>query len=274
MLVRTDGESSTQIERMAVFHAWLFFGVLFECFRMVGVDIELLDFVEEEPTGERSVTTSQLAKYVHRWEKAEQDQPIHIQRQHLRGILSFLQGMGDQVDAMISYPYLRYAEDPETMTALLVAESIAMLGDSLMNATKNIWHHLQEDIQEIAGSTIRKRLRYCEPSTLSLKRLERKGWCKSTRMMMHRLVDCSGLYHAAKLDRPKMITAHPKCTTDACVAMNVQKDIYAVQHCSAGNDCSVIELDRGQLAGIIDCDDIPDIPCIRFIDGKASSNLI
>lgn len=115
------------------------------------------------------------------------------------------------------------------------------LSDSLMNAAKNIWHNFQDEMEDVAGSRIRKRLRYCEPAALSLKRLEMRGWCKSTRMMMHRLVDCSGLYHAAMLDRPKMVPQHPNCTSVECVEMKGQVwPSCPVYHRKVSNDDSQI----------------------------------
>lgn len=258
-ITRIDGASVSLIEKIAVLQAWLFFGVLDETLRIVGVAVDLTDFIELRK--ERSVKMDQLAKYVRSWEEFEQSRSPEIQRDHLRKVLSLLQLSGDIVDSMISYPRLQYAEDQDSMTALIVAESIAMLGDSLMNAAKSIWNDHQDDIKDVAGSRIRKRLRYCEPATLSLKRLEKRGWCKSTRMMMHRLVDCSGLYHAAMLDRPKMITGHPNCTSVECDRMNIDKSGYKVRHVCETEACSVVEIDRMQLAKVIDQG---DIPCVRL----------
>lgn len=258
-IARVDGTSVSRIERIAVLQAWLFFGVLDETFRIVGVSVDLEDFIESRK--ERLVNTEHLAKYVRLWEESEHSRSPDIQRDHLRKVLSLLQLSGDIVDSMLSFPRLRYAEDQDSMVVLVIAESIAMLGDSLMNAAKNIWHNFQDDMEVVAGSRIRKRLRYCEPAALSLKRLEQRGWCKSTRMMMHRLVDCSGLYHAAMLDRPKMVSDHPNCTSAECVEMNIDKGEYRVRHVCETGDCLVMEVDRTQVAKVIDDG---DTPCVRL----------
>lgn len=214
------------------------------------------------------VTMVELPNYIRSWEQLERIQPVDVQKKHLQEVITLLQYAGDQVDSLLSFPRLRNAEDHDSMVCLVVAESIAMLGDSLYNATKHIWHHLWDDIKILEENRIRKRLRFSEPATLSLKRLEQRGWCKSTRLMMHRLVDTTGLFHAGMLERPKMLTGHPACSTTDCVVMTIDKDTYQVKHVSEECSCPLVAVDRDQVAEVIGRGEIPSVNFSAGIDGE------
>lgn len=262
-ITRIDGTTSTLQEQVALFQAWLFFGLLSKTFSIVGVTVHPTHFIKNTDL-QNEVTVDELSRYIRHWHHLEQGEVIDVQKEHLREVLTLLQYAGDQVDSFLSFPRLRYAEDHESSVCLIVAESIAMLGDSLYNATKHIWHHLINDIKVLEENRIRKTLRFSEPATLSLKRLEQRGWCKSTRVMMHRLVDTTGLFYAGMLDRPKMPIDHSKCSTTDCVVMTIVKDTYQVAHICEGCSCPMVILDSTQVADVIHDG---RIPCVSFSAG-------
>lgn len=176
-------------------------------------------------------------------------------------LLSLLHKAGDMVDEFISFPRLRYSTDLNAVTGLIIAESIAILGDSLMNATGHIWEHLHDDIKRFEHSRVRKRLRFCEPATLSLKRMEQQGWCKSTRMMMHRLVDSTGLAYTGMLKRAETRASHNTCNTTHCKSMQIEGEVYRPKHVSEDCVCSTIMLSSIQVSSIIMSG---KRPCIRY----------
>lgn len=259
-LSRADGVEPSHLETSSFVQAWLYFGLLTEVFRIINIPLRTEDFIKASGQGS-TVTTLQLCRYVLAWEKHEQSIPPPTQKSHLRKVLSLLHYAGDTVDGLLSFPRLQYAADELTMTRLVIAESIAVLGDSLMNAAKNIWEDEWEEIQTLELSRIRKRLRFCEPATLSLKRLELRGWCKSSRMMMHRLVDSTGLCYAGMLARPHMCTDHATCSMLECKSMQVDPKTYSSKHASDNCTCPTVLIDRARVAEIIKSG---NIPCVRL----------
>jgi hypothetical protein len=257
-LVRSDGSETSVEEVTAFIQAWLYFGLLSETFRIVGIEMSMDDFVEKDHLG-FYVSSARLPTYLDKWQRLNDVHTQDLQRQHLRSVFELLHEAGDIVDQILSYPRLRYDTDQNTQTKLTVAESIAMLGDSLMNAAKRIWVSFQDDIQELVHSRIRKMLRFSEPATISLKRLEHLGWCKSTRMMLHRLVDTTGLYYAAMIPRSAMSKDHSGCTLKECVKMQINKDTYRTLHVLEDCDCPVVELDRDRISKVILEGGIPSV---------------
>lgn len=259
-LLRKDGVELGHLETSAFIQAWLFFGLLFEVFKIIDVPLDEEHFIRKDDTG-TSVTTQMLPTYIKKWEEREHSRSSSVQKQHLRGVLSHLQEAGGIVDTLLSHPRLRYAADELTMTRLVIAESIAILGDTLMNATKNIWRREKQEMESLVRFQFRKRLRFCEPATLSLKRLEHRGWCKSSRMMMHRLVDSTGLCYAGMLTRPNMQANHEMCSIQECTAMHVQSSTYSTRHVSDACSCTNKLIDRERVAELIRQG---RTPCVRF----------
>jgi hypothetical protein len=259
-LVRANGREPTVREETAFLQAWLFFGLLVEVFKCVGIAANQDDFISHSKTPD-AVSTVKLPIYLEKWLAYEENQTIECQREHLEHVLELLHTVGDMVDSLLSFPRLRYQNDEECMEKLIVAESIAILGDSLMNATKLIWQNLQEDLMRLEHFRVRKTLRFCEPATLSLKRLEHNGWCKSSRMMLHRLVDTTGLYYAGRLKKESATTAHVNCSAVECVELHINKDEYKPKHVTKNCQCPVISIDRDRVAGIIQ---EGKIPCVRI----------
>ncbi|KAK7977480.1 hypothetical protein PG996_003535 [Apiospora saccharicola] len=261
-LVRSDATPPTVLDRAAVLQAWLFSGLAVEAFDIVGVKLPLDDLVKPE-SSPPEITMASLPSYIRAWQCLESEQPPHVRRAHLELMWKLLRRAGGYVTSLLSCP-LKYDEDEDSMTQLEVAESIAMLGDRLMNAARNIWHDLQDDIEILEKDQIRQKFRFCEPATPSLKRLEKRGWCKSTRVMMHRLVDNSGLYYCGLLSRQHMLVGHQGCSMFECKVMKISKDDYEVRHVSESCHCQVVTMDREVMARILDRG---QIPCIRVEPG-------
>jgi hypothetical protein len=257
-LVRSDGSETSVGEGTAFIQAWLYFGLLSETFRIAGVEICIDDFVNEDHLGS-FVSSAKLPTYLKRWRHLNDSHTQDLQRQHLRSVFELLHETGDIVDQILSFPRLRYGTDCDTQTKLTVAESIAMLGDGLMNAAKRIWVSFLDDIQKMVHGRIRKMLRFSEPATISMKRLEHLGWCKSTRMMLHRLVDTTGLYYAAMLPRPAMSRDHPECTMKECVKMQINPETYKTLHVLEDCACPVVELDRDRISEVILQGGVPSV---------------
>jgi hypothetical protein len=260
-LVRMDGSETSVEESTAFVQAWLYFGLLHDTFRLVGIETSIDDFIQEDCLGS-FVSSTKLPAYLNEWHHLNDNRTQNLQRQHLRSVFKLLHEAGDIVDQILSFPWLRYGTDNDTQMKLIVAESIAMLGDSLMNAAKRIWASFQDDIQELVQTRIRKMLRFSEPATLSLKRLEQLGWCKSTRMMLHRLVDTTGLYYAAMLPRPAMSKNHSGCTSKECFKMQIDKETYRTRHVLEGCSCAVVEVDRDAISKVIL---EGGVPSVRYI---------
>lgn len=169
-LVRSDGTAPTVLGRAAVLQAWLVFGLAAEAF-----DVELpLDDLVKPASSPPEITMAGLPTYIRTWQRSELEQPPHVRRAHLEMMWKLLRRAVGYVTSLLSYP-MKYDEDEDSMTQLEIAESVAMLGDWLMNAAKNIWHVLQDDIEILERGQVRQIFRFCEPTTLSLKRLEKRG---------------------------------------------------------------------------------------------------
>jgi hypothetical protein len=74
---------------------------------------------------------AELSNYIRSWHRLERSQLVDVQKKQLQEVITLLQYAGDQVDSLLSFPQLRNAEDHDYMVCLVVAESIAMLVDSL-----------------------------------------------------------------------------------------------------------------------------------------------
>ncbi|KAK8029722.1 Het domain protein [Apiospora rasikravindrae] len=268
-LVRSDRSPSTGLDHAAVLQAWLFFGLAIEALNIVGVALPLDELVDTESSPPK-VTMTRLPSYIRIWQASENDQPPHIRKAHLDQLWKRLRRAGGFVDSLLSFPKLKYDEERDSMTQLEIAESIAMLGDKLMNVARIVWCDLDAEIEVLEKGQIRQKFRFSEPATLSLKRLEKIGWCKSTRMMMHRLVDTSGLYYCGLLTRDHMLSGHQDCSIFECKTMTINKDDYEVRHVSDSCSCQVVTLDRDIMAEALDRG---EIPCVRIEAGKEDNEV-
>lgn len=178
-LVRTDGTQPTVLGREAVLQAWLFFGLAVEAFDIVGVKLPLDDLVKPE-SSPPEITMASLPSHIRAWQSFENDQSPHVRRAHLDLMWKLLRRAGGFVTSLLSYP-LRYDEDTDSMAQLQVAESVAMLGDRLMNAARNIWHDLQDDIEILEKDQKRQRHRFCEPAARISQRLLGQLYRRSAR---------------------------------------------------------------------------------------------
>ncbi|KIV81478.1 hypothetical protein PV11_03663 [Exophiala sideris] len=270
LLLREDGLPVVDEVLTAFLQAWLFFGLASDFLRTFGIEVDEEDFVKPAALGNQ-ITTISLPDYLKRVQDIEANESIKAQKTHLEKSLKLLHHAGDLVDEFLSFPVLRYQSDEPTQQKLVIAESIALLGDSLMNAAKNIWAHLEDDLRRLEEPRMRKRLRYCEPATLSLKRLEHLGWCKSDRSMMHRLVDSTGLFYIAQLKRATMPTKHARCSMYECLEMQIDARTYRSQHTSKACSCPVISVDVAEIINIIEDDMIPCVTVNTKTAGDGSS---
>lgn len=256
-LCRSDGSKPSPSEKIGFLQTWLFFGLLRGVFMIINIPLNLHEFIKwGNPSS--FITTSALPKYIKSWQEKEQSQSIPTQSQHLLETLTLLHKAGGVADSMLSWPCLNMDTDSEQ---LLIAESIAILGDGLMNASRRVWIHLRHEIDslELARGKIWNRRRFSEPATLSLKRLRDQGWCKSSRMMMSRLVDTSGLWYAGMLKRPHMLKNHDSCSITECNAMCVDEVTYHTQHVRPDCSCAFIEVDAAQIARVVDDGKTPSV---------------
>ena len=251
---RLDGSASTPAEVAAFVQEWLFFGVLAEVLTIAGLSVNFNHFVrpatvEESRYSRLIVTTVALRYYIDKWEEIEKD--VGVARRHecqslVVPILSIVENFFTT--------RLDYARCPISLD-LDVLLSILILAETLKNAAMYIWRLPVREYPLRAVGFFRRH-------NLLKDRLLAAGRCISETVMLHDLLDNTGLYIAASIPWPKtrLQRSHDACTTIECDAYQIHEEDYKNAHadeCEDPDTCPFVAVDAQKVGSVLRNDKIP-----------------
>jgi hypothetical protein len=259
-LDRIDGGQKSTNQKTSFIQAWLFFGLLIEVLQIVGVEIDTRMLVDETDDAQVLVSTKQLPRCIAEWRDRELRLPIKEQEAHLRLAIQVLDEMGEIVDSLLSFPRIKLDQgNAESLTLAVVAQSISIIGDTLTNASRRIWPFWEKLATHDPRYRFRKK--FAEPAVLSIERLKQNGWCKSERMMLRQYTDSTGLFLASLLKRDAMIGNHDRCSTYACMAMQIDEATYKPRHTMEGCLCDIVTVEGALITDVLRKE---GIPCVQL----------
>ena len=267
---------TTDNQKAAFIQAWLFFGMLYEAFRILGVEVNLEDFVDIRDETDCYITTYPARAYFQqcynvRDSKFSARSPQHrlIAHQELAKLFKRVQGLISRFedrDSRVPMPWR--ISQVLTMDAIL---SIQVLGESFLNYAKSAIE-LQADAggvpsQPLAAVGFPWIRRLSSPLQA---RMIRGGWCPSTTQMLHSLLDTTGLFVASRLKMFDGVTKqdHRGCTELQCLANQVDEGTYETKHVPGCRGCGGhVEVDVQKITQILLKGGIPLVNIIEESSG-------
>ncbi|RPB01932.1 hypothetical protein L873DRAFT_1834398 [Choiromyces venosus 120613-1] len=240
-------EVPSSAQKGAFLQSWLFFGTMYEVFRLLDVEIELEDCVIRDQDGtRRCVTTYPLRKYFANFTQNEKCRRKIPRRVALTDIAKILK----HVDWIVR----RYSDTFSPRTWMLsetlsldIVISILILGESLLNMARLAERIPDNDQSMLWGVGFAWARNPLEQRMLGA------GWCISTTAMLHTLLDATGLYYASRLRFPSYSSrqSHSNCTAQQCFANHVDESTYQTQHIEQCRGCEHISIDVEKVAEVI-----------------------
>ena len=285
-------------EILAAFvQAWLYFGVLDEVFNVIlGLNVSLEDF-KDVRDGQMFLTTSQLRRHLEDWQDKQGiiDADHYSGKQlmeesHFPKLHSELRQVLNEVRDFFAKFRIR---DDVTWARCITVElqmAIFILADTLKAAGLYVWREWQPGMGQnsvalvgFQGSRKIQQDKFGIPSAkvkaetpglqqvwlspfrdLFGKKLAELGWCPSEYRMLSRLLfeDTTGLFIASRINRTFSSTeqSHASCTTERCVASEIELGTYQGKHaseCANSAVCRIIEVDSDFAAQQIAQDRLP-----------------
>lgn len=255
-ITRLDGSAATHAEITAFIQEWLFFGVLADALEIAGLTVNFSHFVRQVTVDESQcpgfvVTTIALRLYIDKWEELEQraDDSRRWERQTLLvPVLALVE--------KFFRDHLDYSQSLILLDLDLLL-SILILAETLKNAGMYIWR-LPARTYPLRAVGFYRRHNPLKDRLLEV------GRCISETVMLHDLLDNTGLYIAASIPWPKsrLQKSHDCCTTVECVAYQVEEAEYKTAHvedCPDPDACPFLSVDTSKLISILHEDKIPII---------------
>lgn len=248
-------------EITAFIQAWMFFGMLTEVFKAVGVDVNQQDFIASQRGGGRPlISTALLPEYIDRWTTASLAAPTHRRIEQLHRTTQLLHECGELARhmlarGMVTYGRVIFDDDPESK---LVVLSIMLLGDSLETARARIYRALIS-----LAPAYERRRPFGARSVVSDELYILGGWCPST---IHALrndgaIDSIAYHLAAYLRGTSMSNNHERCSSTMCRASILNVDTYTTLHVGEACKCELISVDIDEVVDIILGG---EIPCVEL----------
>jgi hypothetical protein len=237
VLVRSmDFAPLEEVMADSLMQEWLFFTLLADVFRVVGISIELDAFVKPaearyigEPQRE-VVETCALTKYLEKWRHVEGPDYERLiaaaeSRKRCLKIFELLKRAQTATENLLK-PGNRYAQ-------------FGPLGFSIISLLETLQHAAHLIYASVLSSQERLQLTLYIPKAPWLAaRMQRLGWCPNEISRLQFLFSNSGLYFASSLELPaeSRFFDHSQCHEQQCGINNIDRNSYRSKHrCSSGN---------------------------------------
>lgn len=107
---------------------------------------------------------------------------------------------------------------------------------------------------------------------LARSRMAAAGWCPSDTSMVLEQFSPAALYYVSSLKRD-LFRDHSGCSTEACLAAQVETSTYTTKHTKVGCDCDHLGPPAEKLSAILDSSRFPLISMTRTDKGEVSIEL-
>ncbi|KAL8793020.1 MAG: hypothetical protein Q9195_004424 [Heterodermia aff. obscurata] len=255
-ILNADGSRLNSKQLANIAQAWLFFGLLAKVSEISGISIDVNDFIHQDGS-QWYVSTRSLSLYLDRWESGEPLLDSRTRKEQFREqqriiILAVVFRHhqisdnwfhdGDSWRTII--PPL--AERYKLTLPLSVEVSFCVLENTLDRASRR--RRFGNKPCPINAGLHCKGL---------IERLHEDGWCPSeTSLILHMFEDTSTFF-ASRLARLGTKANHSTCTTNKCLAFNVNTEDYRTHHTSGCKGCNNVSIDHDQLNEMLRLNKIP-----------------
>lgn len=251
--IRVDSSKSSIDSPAALIQLWLYFGTLYDIFKIGELDFQWEDYVQTVDS-ELLVTSKPLREHLDKMKASAEgmDAGRYHQRQEL-----VTNCLGIVFRFFFQYCPASFRPNRWNIPSVLspdLSTSIIVLAETLTNAAKQIWPLPRESApvgkieSHITWNPLQDRFRD-------------RGWCPSDVKMLYQQVDKTGLYLASLLKRPfSQYLQHEKCSESECLALQISDSDYETKHvdsCPKDSSCSTTTIDQGQLSRILFSGGIP-----------------
>lgn len=239
-------ERASQIESPgALLQSWFYFGVIWDFFKIGGLNVDLKDFVYGLD-GDMFVTSASLRVHLDKLAASveELNRDEYLERQQLNhDLLRQLFGFFEIYwDAIHQFGRWRVS----SVLSLDLILSIVILGETFKNAGAIIW--------PVDPSPLRKIYALRQQNPLQ-NRLHTLGWCPNENLMLFKELDVTGLFTASLLKRPfSQRLQHQRCSDEECLALQTSETEYKTAHaetCSDNTACPLVVIDQEKLSSIL-----------------------
>ncbi|KIJ52516.1 hypothetical protein M422DRAFT_64970 [Sphaerobolus stellatus SS14] len=254
-LLREDDLEGNDDYEAAFYQSWLYMGLLIEVLRAYDVVVDFKDFFRFEGN-DIFITTEKLGKYLQ--DMIDNDETFNDEAEREGRLFYALAMLGKAFD------FVKGAETQVHGFGRILSEeivlSIMLLGKALQGALRFITERfivLNED--NIPGAT-RKALEGFEhlASQFIRNRLLQANWCPSDISFMDSFMDVENAYYCSLLER-KRTADHGTCTSDECLAYQIDDATYITRHIEEECTCEYIQVDVPVVIKILNDGGMPAI---------------
>ncbi|MCJ1266361.1 hypothetical protein MMC22_006244 [Lobaria immixta] len=226
---------------------WLYFGLLHEFF---GDDYDRVLFVlNDTVTLQPVVTTQNLPRLLERWfDRTFQHRKTPDTK--IRNLLLHAERYSQPLDTLVP-------------SAKAISLSIKVLICSLGAAAG------------IVNSGIRKDETFnASPSRLLDERMMENNWCPYWVRIYSARYSVPTINYLSALTRATMVEDHGSCTTNQCVAHNVNMQHYQTKHATTSCQCNFVGPSINKISSLIQEGIVPLVRCTEVSDGRIVLDVI
>lgn len=244
-------------EADSLMQEWLFFILLADVFRIVGIVLKLDDFIrpgEARYDGEparKVVITEHLYRYLQEWHRIERSTLERASAQietRARGIevlklLKHAQGANDNL-LREGNKYIHVGPFGFWLISLL----------ETLHHTAHLIYAPVLSPQESLNLTL-----YIPPAPWLARRMLGHGWCPNEIGRLHHLLSNSGVYFASSMQLPDESRSfhHSRCDEYQCQIDNIDRDTYESKHRCQSGSCPHIGPDMREVNALLSTGKIP-----------------
>jgi hypothetical protein len=255
-ILNADGSRLTSEQLASIAQAWLFFGLLTEVLKISGTLLDPEDFIQREGTNVY-ITTGLLPHYLERWVRAESALPMktrqaHFRRQQATIILAMCFRFHQISDQWIHdgdvWSFYEQPAERYKMTLPLPTELSFCILESALDRASRRAYGIAHDREE--ASFLCKGL---------IEDLHRGGWCPSEKSLILQLFGDTSAFFASRLDRGRTKVDHSGCSTNKCLAFNINTEEYKTRHTDGCSGCMEVSINNDELATILRLNKTPRV---------------
>ncbi|KIX10279.1 uncharacterized protein Z518_01361 [Rhinocladiella mackenziei CBS 650.93] len=268
------------------FQSWLFFGTIYEVFRIAKEKFNMTEFVWVNGDGQQLITTRPLRKHLDSWVQRE----LRAGRSLFWGLVSLftdtwyerLRRIDECLDEAMKFTAKLLAPAspsslprdqlpnimPEiSLSIIILTSTLEWAKDQVVPAyvREQMMQNMGSD--SMLGSDIlsgslpyvpRRAYTACGPAEYTLQMLYQGGWCPLEVRMFKELADPT-MFYFSQLVRPPLNLgpSHANCTADKCVAYQVDDTNYRPRHRDFCGGCDGIGFLTSQVALLVSQGHIP-----------------
>lgn len=240
-------------EAAAFLQSWLYFGFLSHVFKPLHLDFDPFDFVREDETGRRLVTTRRLPEYVLKWGVMESQRTPDQQLERFNHLKSGFTLLHRFTICYCHKDTSQWPLEPE------ICLSIIILADTLMKAAFEI---LKRPFNIEWGV-----------SEFLVEKMKRSGWCIRAISTMLKGQQIHNLYYASTLGSPEVVKDHGNCNEHVCRWEQVVENEYVIKHRPDCEGCALIMPSIDRIVTIIRAGQIPGMR-LKLAEGTSGQREI